>query len=82
VGPQTEKVSSYWMDKDSMVFFFAPGCSSYFLGILSIEEDVAQDGSWRHCFTALFYLEAKPAHVGVDVDGLGYPLHHHMAYDH
>jgi hypothetical protein len=26
------------------------------------------------------YLAAKPPHVGVDVDGLAYPLHHPMAY--
>jgi hypothetical protein len=26
------------------------------------------------------YLVAKPSHVGVDVDGLAYHLHHHMAY--
>jgi hypothetical protein len=26
------------------------------------------------------YLTAKPSHVGVDVDGLSYPLHHRMAY--
>jgi hypothetical protein len=25
------------------------------------------------------YLVAKPSHMGVDVDGLAYPLHHPMA---
>jgi hypothetical protein len=29
----------------------------------------------------LLYLAAKPAHVGVDVDGLAYPLHRPMACD-
>jgi hypothetical protein len=28
---------------------------------------------------ALLYLAAKPAHVGVAVDGLAYPLHRPMA---
>jgi hypothetical protein len=26
------------------------------------------------------YLSAKPSHMGVDVDGLAYPLHHPTAY--
>jgi hypothetical protein len=30
----------------------------------------------------LLYLAAKPAHVGVDVDGLAYPLHCLMACSH
>jgi hypothetical protein len=29
---------------------------------------------------ALLYLAAMPAHMGVDVEGLAYPLHHHVAY--
>jgi hypothetical protein len=37
--------------------------------------DDARDDSWR----CLLYLAAKPAHVGVDVDGLAYPLHHPTA---
>jgi hypothetical protein len=28
------------------------------------------------------YMAAKPSHVGVDVDRLTCPLHHHMAYSH
>jgi hypothetical protein len=36
--------------------------------------DDAQDDSWKGCFTMLLYLVAKPSHVGVDVDGLAYPL--------
>jgi hypothetical protein len=28
------------------------------------------------------YLAAKPPHVGVDVDGLAYPVHHPMACGH
>jgi hypothetical protein len=55
-----------------------PGCSSWFLGILGTEVDDAWDGSWRHCFAMLVYLVAKPVDVGVDVDGLAYPLHHPM----
>jgi hypothetical protein len=30
---------------------------------------------------ALLYLAAKPAHLGVDVDGLACPLHHPMVCD-
>jgi hypothetical protein len=33
--------------------------------------------SWRR-----LYLAAKPSHVGADVDGLAYPLHHPMSYNH
>jgi hypothetical protein len=55
-----------------------PECSSWFLGT---EVDGARDTSWRHhCFTQL-YLIAKPSHVGVNVDGLAYPLHRSMVYD-
>jgi hypothetical protein len=34
--------------------------------------------SWRDSFTMWLYLTAKPSHVGVDVDGLAYTLHHPM----
>jgi hypothetical protein len=50
-----------------------PERSSFFPGA---EVDGAWDGSWRRrCFTRL-YLAAKASHVGIDVDGLAYPLHH------
>jgi hypothetical protein len=62
-----------------MAFCWAPRFSSWFPGVLSAEVDDAQDGSWRHCFVALLYLANKPAHVGVDVDGLACPLHRPMA---
>jgi hypothetical protein len=62
-----------------MAFFWAPGFSSWFLGVLGTEVDDAWDGRWRHYFTTLLYLAAKPAHVGVDVDGVPYPLHRPMA---
>jgi hypothetical protein len=65
-----------------MTFFWASGCSSWFSGVLGAEVDDAQDGSWRRCFTVLLYLAAKPAHVGVDVDGLACPLHRPMACGH
>jgi hypothetical protein len=58
-----------------MLFFWALWCSSWFLSILSSEVDDARDGSWRHYFTVWLYLAAKPSHVGVDMDGLAYPLH-------
>jgi hypothetical protein len=64
-----------------VAFFLAPGCSSWFWGILGAEVDVAQDGSWGRCFTVWLYLSAKPSHVGVDVDGLACLLHHPMAYN-
>jgi hypothetical protein len=63
-----------------MSFFWAPGCSFGFPSILVTEVDDAQDDSWRHCFTVWLYLAAKPAHVGVDVDGLAYPLHRPTVY--
>jgi hypothetical protein len=53
------------MDRPSMVFFWAPWCSSWFMGILGTELDDAQDSSLRRCFAMLLYLAAKPAHVGV-----------------
>jgi hypothetical protein len=28
------------------------------------------------------YLATKPSHMGVDVDGLAYPLHHPRTYNH
>jgi hypothetical protein len=68
------------MDRSSIAFFWAPRCSSWFPGILNAKVDDAWDGSWRHCFTALLYLAAKPAHVGVDVDGLSCPVHHSTTY--
>jgi hypothetical protein len=35
----------------------------------------AQDGSWACLHFALLYLDAKPSHVGANVDGLAYCLH-------
>jgi hypothetical protein len=43
--------------------------------------DDAQVGSWRHRHDGL-YLTAKPSHMGVDVNGLAYPLNRPMVYDH
>jgi hypothetical protein len=63
------------MDRGSRVFFWAPGSSSRFPSILGTELDDGLDGSWRRCFLAALYLAGKPAHVGVDVDGLAYPMH-------
>jgi hypothetical protein len=39
-----------------------------------MSETVLGDIASRH----RLYLAAKPSHVGVDVDGLAYPLHHLM----
>jgi hypothetical protein len=47
-----------------MAFFMAPGCSTWFLGILGAQVDDARDGSWRRCFTVWLYLVAKPSHEG------------------
>jgi hypothetical protein len=49
-------------------------------GVLGAEVDDARDGSWRRCFTAWLYMTAKPSHMGVNVDGLAYPLYHPRAY--
>jgi hypothetical protein len=65
-----------------MVFFFAPECSSWFLGILGTKVNDTQNISWRCCFAAWLYLATKPSHVGVNVDGLGCPLHRPTAYNH
>jgi hypothetical protein len=41
-------------------------------------ETVLRDiASWHQ-----LYLASKPSHVGVNVDGLSYPLHHPMTYSH
>jgi hypothetical protein len=50
-------------------------CSSRLLGFLDAEMDDVRDDSWRGTFMVWIYLVAKPSHVGVDVDGLAYPLH-------
>jgi hypothetical protein len=42
----------------------------------SAEVEGARDGSWRRRSFAQIYLAAKPSNVGVNVDGLAYPLHH------
>jgi hypothetical protein len=58
-----------------VAFFLAPGCSSWTLGIFGVEVDNVWDGSWRCCFAVWLYMATKPSHVGVNVDGLAYPLH-------
>jgi hypothetical protein len=54
---------------------FCPQVLFLALGILGNEVDGVWDNSWRGCFAVQFYLAAKTSHVGVDVDGLGYPPH-------
>jgi hypothetical protein len=61
-----------------MTIFWAHGCSSWLLSVLGDEVDDARDNSWRDSFTMWLYLTAKPSHMGVDVDGLTYPLHRPM----
>jgi hypothetical protein len=51
------------------------GCSSLFSGTLDAEVNDAWNDSWRGSFMGWLYLVAKPSNVGVDVDGLAYPLH-------
>jgi hypothetical protein len=63
-----------------MVFFLAPGCSAWFLGVHGAEVDTAQDGYSRRCFVAWLYLDAKPSHMRVDLDGLACPVHHPTTY--
>jgi hypothetical protein len=74
VGSRLEKVSSSRLVGASMAFFWAPGCSSYLLGVLGTDVDNALDDSWRGSFTMWLYLAAKPSHVEVDVAMLAYPL--------
>jgi hypothetical protein len=59
----------------SRVFFLPPGCSFWLPNILGAEVDNVRDDSWRGSFVKQLYLVAKPFHVGVDLDGLAYPLH-------
>jgi hypothetical protein len=40
------------VERASMAFFWALGCSFWFLSILGAEVDDAQDGFKRHYFTA------------------------------
>jgi hypothetical protein len=58
-----------------MVFPQVPECSG-------AEVDDAQEGSQRRCFMFCPYLAAKSSHVGVDVNGLAYPLQCPMACNH
>jgi hypothetical protein len=46
-------------------------------GFPDAEVDGARDDSWRHRRFAQLYLTAKPFHVGLNVDGLAFPLHRH-----
>jgi hypothetical protein len=55
-----------------------PGCSFQLPDILGVEVDDVQDDSCRGRFTVWFYLSAKHSHMGVDVDGLAFPLHQRM----
>jgi hypothetical protein len=55
-------------------------CSSGLLSILGAEVDDVQDESWRGSFVKRLYLSAKPSHMGVDVNGLAYPLHRPTAH--
>jgi hypothetical protein len=63
-----------------MVLFRVPGCSSWLPDVLGAEVDDARDDSWRDSFAMWLYLMGKPSHMGVDVDGLAYPLHCPMVY--
>jgi hypothetical protein len=75
VAPQSEKaVHRGWTG--------LPESSSGLLSVPGVEVDDARDDSWRRCFVASAYLPTKPSHVGVDVDGLAYPLHHHTTCSH
>jgi hypothetical protein len=49
----------------SRAFFLAPG-----RGVAD-----ARDGSWSYRYFAWLYLTTKPAHLGVDMDGLACPLY-------
>jgi hypothetical protein len=43
--------------------------------------DGAQDNFWRRCCFARLYFGVKSSHVGVDVDGPVYSLHHPTTYE-
>jgi hypothetical protein len=48
---------------------------SYSSRLSDVDVADAQDGSWGCLCFALVYLDAKPSHVGLDMDGLACPLH-------
>jgi hypothetical protein len=52
-----------------------PWYSSKLSGILGAEVDDVWDEPWRGSFVKRLYLPAKPSPMGIDMDGLPYPLH-------
>jgi hypothetical protein len=70
VGPKTEKVGQGFPGVLGSLVFLA-------LRWTMLEKVLMDVTSW--CW---LYLAAKPSHVGADVDGLAYPLHHPMSYSH
>jgi hypothetical protein len=56
-----------------------PGHSSWFPGA---QFDDAWDNFWRCRCLARLYLDAKPSHVGVNVDRLAHYLHHPIVSGH
>jgi hypothetical protein len=55
-----------------------PWCSSGLPGVLGTVVDDTWDDYRKDSFMMWLYLTAKPSYVGVDVDGLAYPLHRPM----
>jgi hypothetical protein len=47
---------------------------------MGAEVDDAQDESSRGSLVKRLYFPVKPSHMGVNVDGLAYPLHRPMAH--
>jgi hypothetical protein len=57
------------------VLLLLPGCSFWLPGIPGTEVYDARDDSWSGSFVKRLYLVAMPSQLGVDVDGLAYPVH-------
>jgi hypothetical protein len=55
--------------------------SCMFSSVSGVEVVNAREGSWRCCFVMCLCLVAKSSDVGVNVDGLAYPLDGPMAVD-
>jgi hypothetical protein len=48
--------------------------------LLGVDVADARDCSWASLCSALLYLNAKPSHIGVDVDRLAWYLHYPTDY--
>jgi hypothetical protein len=48
--------------------------------LLGVDVADVRDGSWASLCSTLLYMNAKPSHIGVDVDRLAWHLHYPTEY--